>query len=151
VSDTNPESGFSAAGVWGESDDIGVIGSSSNIGVLGVGGAGIIGISAATDGFGVLAEQGAEDALALGVAGRAVFTRSGKATVGAGNKSKTVNLGDCTPETIIIAVLANNRAGRYVRAAVPSTGSFKIYLNQTVSSSTKVSWIAFTDPSTLLG
>ena len=151
VSDQSPDpDNFTAAGVWGESADVGVIGS-GGVGMLGDGGVGVIGISGATDGFGVLAQQDADDALALGVAGRAAFTRSGKTTVSAGNKSKTVNLADCTTQTIVFAVLASNRDGRYVRAAVPSAGSFKIYLNGNVSSSTKVSWIAFSDPATLLG
>jgi hypothetical protein len=48
-------------------------------------------------------------------------------------------------------VLANNRDGRWVRAAVPTNGEFSIYLNRNVGSDTKVSWIAFTDPNTLLG
>jgi hypothetical protein len=151
VSDPSPDpDNFTAAGVWGESGDIGVIGSGT-VGLLGDGGIGVVGVSGASDGFGVLAQQDADDALALGVAGRAVFSRSGKTTVKAGNKSKTVNLADCTAQTLVIAVLASNRDGRYVRAAVPSGGSFKIYLNANVSSDTKVSWLAFSDPATLLG
>lgn len=151
VSDPSPDpENFTAAGVWGDSGDIGVIGSGS-IGVLGDGGAGVIGVTASPFGFGVLAESDDVDGLGLGVIGKAVFTRSGKVTVKAGNKSKVVNLPDCTAQTLVIAVLANNRDGRYVRAAVPSAGSFKIYLNANVGSDTKVSWIAFTDPDTLLG
>jgi hypothetical protein len=37
-------------------------------------------------------------------------------------------------------VLRSNRSGRYVRAVVPTAGSFTIYLNTTVTSSTYVVW-----------
>ena len=147
VTSPDPEN-ISATGVWGDSPDVGVLGSGS-VGVLGDGGIGVVGVSGAPDGFGVLAQQDADDALALGVAGRAAFTRSGKTTISAGNKSKTVNLADCTTNTLVFAVLASNRDGRYVRAAVPAAGSFKIYLNANVSSSTKVTWIAFSNPNLL--
>jgi hypothetical protein len=37
-------------------------------------------------------------------------------------------------------VLHSNRASRYVRAVVPTTGSFTIYLNTSVTSATYVAW-----------
>jgi hypothetical protein len=37
-------------------------------------------------------------------------------------------------------VLNSNRSGRYVRAVVPASGKFTIYLNSTVSSSTYVAF-----------
>jgi hypothetical protein len=58
-----------------------------------------------------------------------------------------VSLGGVTASSLVFAVLAQNRSGRYVRAAVPESGKFTIYLNQNVSSDTKVSWIVFTNPS----
>ena len=139
-----------ASGVWGDSDDIGVIGS-GGIGVLGDGGFGVLGTTAAADGAGVWAESTVNSAVALAVSGRAVFSRSGKATIKGGNNKKVVTLPGCTASTLIIAVLAQNRAGRYVRAAVPESGKFTIYLNQNVGSATKVSWIALTNPVNLLG
>ena len=149
--DTTPdiESGI-GSGVWGDSPDIGVFGGGS-IGVFGDGGFGVLGSTSAVDGAGVFAESTIADAVALAVSGRAVFSRSGRATVNAGTKKEVVNLAACTANTLVIAVLAQNRDGRYVRAAVPEAGKFTIYLNANVGSNTKVSWIAFTNPLTLTG
>ena len=138
------------SGVWGDSPDIGVFGGGS-IGVSGDGGFGVLGSTSVTDGAGVFAESTVGDAVALAVSGRAVFSRSGRATVNAGSKKEVVNLAGCSSNTLVIAVLAQNRDGRYVRAAVPEAGKFTIYLNANVGSSTKVSWIAFTNPANFLG
>lgn len=145
-SDPSPDpDNFTAAGVWGESGDWGVIGSGSG-GVLGDGFFGVFGGTAAPGGVGVFAAGDDPAAFGLFVAGRAMFSRSGRATVNAGNNKKVVNLAGCNSNTLVIAVLAQNRAGRYVRAAVPETGKFTIYLNNDVGSNTKVSWIAFSNP-----
>jgi len=145
----DPEVGI-GSGVWGDSPDIGVFGGGS-IGVEGVGGFGVLGSTSAEDGAGVFAESTVNDAVALAVLGRAVFSRSGRATVNAGKKKEVVNLAACTANTLVIAVLSQNRDGRYVRAAVPESGKFTIYLNRNVGSNTRVSWIAFTNPATLTG
>jgi hypothetical protein len=149
-SDPSPVEGFVGAGVWGDSADWGVIGTGSG-GVLGDGVIGVYGFTGAGDGFGVLAESSETNALALGVAGKAVFSRSGRTTVNSGSKKKVVNLAGTTANTLVFAVLAQNRDGRYVRAAVPESGKFTIYLNANVGNDTKVSWIAFTNPNTLTG
>ena len=150
VSDIEPESGFTAAGVWGESGDFGVIGSGFG-GVLGDGVLGVFGASSEADGIGVLAVADAPSGFGLLVDGRAVFSRSGRTTVNSGSRKKVVTLAGCTAATLVFAVLAQNRAGRYVRAAVPEAGKFTIYLNNDVGSDTKVSWIAFSNPSTFSG
>ena len=145
----DPENGI-GSGVWGDSPDIGVFGGGS-IGVQGFGGFGVHGSTAVADGAGVFAESNVNSAVALAVLGRAVFSRSGRATVNAGSKKEVVNLAACTANTLVIAVLSQNRDGRYVRAAVPEAGKFTIYLNRNVGSNTKVSWIAFTNPDTFTG
>ena len=142
--------GFVGSGVWGDSPDIGVFGGGS-IGVFGDGGFGVLGSTSVPDGAGVFAESTEADALALAVSGRAAFSRSGRSTINAGTKKKVINLVACTANTLVLAVLAQNRDGRYVRAAVPEAGKFTIYLNRNVGSDTKVSWIAFTNPATLTG
>ena len=111
----------------------------------------MLGSTSVEDGAGVFAESTVNDAVALAVLGRAVFSRSGRATVNAGSKKEVVNLAACTANTLVIAVLAQNRDGRYVRAAVPEAGKFTIYLNRNVGSNTRVSWIAFTNPATFTG
>ena len=151
VSDASPVPDvLTAAGVWGESPDWGVIGSGSG-GVLGDGFFGVLGGSATPGGVGVFGIGDDPDAFGLVVDGRAMFSRSGRATVNAGKKKKVVNLAGCTANTLVIAVLAQNRASRYVRAAVPEAGKFTIYLNNDVGKNTKVSWIAFSNPATQTG
>jgi hypothetical protein len=149
-SDPSPDEDFVGSGVWGESADWGVIGTGSG-GVLGNGIIGVLGTTLEPDGVGVLATVDDPGALSLVVDGRAAFSRSGKATVNGGKNKEVVNLPGCTANTLVIAVLAQNRSGRYVRAAVPESGKFTIYLNGNVSNNTKVSWIAFTNPATLTG
>ena len=124
--DPSPDPSFVGSGVWGDSPDIGVVGT------------GTIGVYAAGD-------------LALVADGRAAFARSGKTTVRSGNNKKAVNVGGVTSSSLVLAVLAQNRSGRYVRAVVPESGKFTIYLNRSVGSDTKVTWIVFTNPSNFSG
>jgi hypothetical protein len=144
-SDPSSVEGFVASGVWGDSADIGVIGSGS-VGTYGEGFVGAVGYSEAAGGAGVEAIGGTSSAVALHVVGRAEFTRSGRTSVGAGKAKKEVTLAGCTTSTLIIATMAANRSGRWVRAVVPASGKFTIYLNSSVSSSTQVAWIALTNP-----
>lgn len=150
VSDASPDPAFTAAGVWGESGDFGVIGSGLG-GVLGDGVLGVFGASSEAGGIGVVGVADDPTGFGLLVDGRAIFSRSGRATVSSGSKKKVVNLAGCTAATLVFAVLAQNRDGRYVRAAVPASGKFTIYLNANVGKRTKVSWIAFSNPSTFTG
>jgi hypothetical protein len=144
-SDPSSVQGFAGAGVWGDSPDFGVYGT-GNVGVFGVGPVGAIGETDVSGGIGVAAISDVASALALRVIGRAEFTRSGKATIAAGKASKSISLAGCTTSTIVFALLASSRGGRWVRAVVPTTGSFTVYLNTTVASNTAVAWIAFTNP-----
>ena len=126
-------------GVWGDSPDIGVYGSGS-VGVEGYGGWGVAGFANGTVGsIGVYA-QADLPSRALYVDGKAHFSRSGRSTIGAGRSSITINLTGTSSGSRVFAVLHSNRAGRYVRAVVPTTGKFTIYLNTTVTSATYVAW-----------
>lgn len=138
-----------ATGVWGDSDDVGLYGS----GVVGVRGDGVVGIfgrgdaggvgvygQAGAGGFGVQAVGATATDVALSVAGKVQFSRSGRATIGSGRANIRVNLAGVSAASRIFAVLHSNRSGRYVRAVVPSAGYFIIYLNTTVTSSTYVAW-----------
>ncbi len=51
-----------------------------------------------------------------------------------------ISLAGVASNSRVFAVLASNRSGRYVRAVVPTTNSFTIYLNTTVTSTTVVTW-----------
>jgi hypothetical protein len=129
-----------ASGVWGESDDIGVAGG----GGVGVRGDGFFGMVAAgaVGGTGLRTWGGAGTGtdIALDVRGKALFSRSGRATIAAGQSTKKINLTGVSFSSLVFAVLRSNRSGRYVRAVVPTAGSFTIYLNTTVTSSTYVVW-----------
>jgi hypothetical protein len=127
------------AGVWGDSPDSGVYGSGS-IGVEGFGGWGVAGF--ANDAVGSIGVYAQADlpSRALYVDGKAHFSRSGRSTIGAGRSSIKINLNGTSSGSRVFAVLHSNRAGRYVRAVVPTTGSFTIYLNTTVTSATYVAW-----------
>jgi hypothetical protein len=131
---------YEGSGVWGDSPDDGVVGSGGLTGVLGFGGnAGVVGVGGA-GGIGVWAIGNTATDVALRVNGKVVFSRSGRTTLGAGRSSLKVNLAGVTSASRVFAVLHSNRSGRYVRAVVPTTGSFTVYLNTTVTSATYVAW-----------
>jgi hypothetical protein len=130
-----------ASGVWGDSDDIGVAGS-GGVGVRGDGFYGMVAAGQSAGGTGLLAwgGNGNGNDVALDVRGRAKFSRSGRATIGAGKSTIKINVTGVSWSSLVFAVLRSNRSGRYVRAVIPTTGSFTIYLNTTVTSSTYVVW-----------
>jgi hypothetical protein len=138
-SPTQPDPEFFATGVWGDSDDVGSYGSGA-IGLMGDGLFGVVGRGFA-GGTGVQAQAFDEDTdVALRVLGKVQFSRAGRNTIGAGRSSIKIIRAGVTSSSRIFAVLHSNRAGRYVRAVVPTTGSFTIYLNTTVTSATYVAW-----------
>jgi hypothetical protein len=147
-SQADPDTG-AGAGVWGQSDDTGVIGTGS-AGVIGFGGIGVWGAGGGAPGVigdsdtatipGVLARGSTSTGIALQVAGKVIFSRSNRSTIGSGKASVKVTLAGVSASSRIFAVLHSNRSGRYVRAVVPGAGYFTIYLNTTVTSSTYVAW-----------
>jgi hypothetical protein len=155
-------------GVWGDSEDIGSYGSGGFVGVEGdafaPGGTGVVGYADQTGGTGVLgfandtsstgvlgiaAQAGGvgveayapdTDQVALKVTGKVQFSRAGRNTISAGHSSITVAKAGVSSSSRIFAVIASNRSGRWVRAVVPTTNAFTIYLNTTVTAATYVSW-----------
>jgi hypothetical protein len=125
-------------GVWGDSDDVGVFGF-GGAGVYGVGDYGVIGESISTS-PGVLAIGQSASDVALEVQGKVKFSRSGRATLGAGRSNIRVNLAGVTSSSRVFAVLHSNRTGRWVQSVIPTTGYFTVYLNGTVASSTYIAW-----------
>jgi hypothetical protein len=144
---------FVATGVWGNSDDIGVFGSGS-IGVNGYGGYGVLGEANNTSGSigvngiagtsagsaGVRAYAPTTNQYALKVSGKVNFSRSGRKSMASGHSTLTIYLAGVTTSSKVFAVLATSESGRYVRAVVPASGSFKVYLNTTLTSSAVVAW-----------
>jgi hypothetical protein len=127
-------------GVWGDSDDIGVYGSGT-WGVNGYGAVGVEGDANSQPGsVGVWAYAPTTAQYALVVQGKASFSRSGRVSMSSGKSSKAVTLAGTTATSKVFAVLATSESGRYVRAVVPASGKFTIYLNTTLTSSAVVSW-----------
>ena len=139
------------SGVWGDSGDAGVVGT-GGLGVLGLGNFGVEGDGFGTGGTGVFGYAGgpgtigvqafaaSTDRVALKVTGKAQFTRSGRATISAGASSKAITLAGVSTSSLVFAVLASNRSGRWVRAVVSAAGKFTIYLNTSVTSASYVFW-----------
>jgi hypothetical protein len=105
---------------------------------------GVVGRSDSPSGFALLARNTA-GGTALEADGKIRFKRSGKTTMAAGTSSRKVTLSGVSTSSMVFAVLASSRSGRWVRAVVPGSGYFTIYLNTTVLSSTSVSWFVL-DP-----
>ena len=57
-----------------------------------------------------------------------------ESSMSSGTRTKTVSLPGTTSTSKVFAVLATSESGRYVRAVVPASGSFKIYLNTSLTS-----------------
>ncbi|HSK51798.1 MAG TPA: hypothetical protein VLA44_03525 [Clostridia bacterium] len=146
---TPPESEFAAAGVVGQSPDIGLYGDGyygsvgwGFYGAAGFGHVGLLGEALDPGGYGVHAVGDTTTNFGLRVDGRIRLTnRAGRATIGAGRSSVVVNVSGATTVSRVYAVLNSNRSGRYVRAVVPSAGKITIYLNSTVSAASTVSWL----------
>lgn len=137
----NGESG-AYIGVSGYGEWVGVVGQSTNgRGVVGSTDSGTAGYFSARTGRGVYAAAGATGT-ALQVSGVARFSRSGKLTIPAGETSVTkvgVPLGS---DSLVLAVLQQDRPGVWVRAVVPDPAAdqFTIRLNSPVIAATGVAW-----------
>jgi len=122
------------SGVWGTN-------SGGGYGVSGsTGGASTAGVWGVNSGTGIGVRATSSAGTALRVEGKASFSRSGKTKILAGHSSKAVSLSGVTSGSLIFAVLTSNRSGRYVRAVVPGSGSFTIYLNTSVTSDSYLAW-----------
>jgi hypothetical protein len=149
---------FGISGVMGHGSLNGVLGAAGALGatgVFGIGNAfsgatgvwgqasayGVRGEATLETGAGVLAEN-AHGGPALQVSGVAKFSRSGLTIVPSGTPKVTVQGVALTVESMIFAVLQQNRAGVWVRAVQPNlaASSFTIYLNNSVPSDTRAAW-----------
>jgi hypothetical protein len=127
-------------GVWGDSEDFGVYGSGT-WGVVGYGGIGVEGDANDQIGsVGVWAYAPSTSQYALRVSGKVNFSRSGRIAMSSGRSSVAKTLAGVTSVSKVFAVLSTSESGRYVRAVVPASGKFTIYLNTTLTSSAVVSW-----------
>jgi hypothetical protein len=128
--------GGNGIGVWG-------MGQGTGAGVLGTGfdGPAVHGRADFADAIGVLAENTA-GGVAFKATGPARFSRSGVLTVPAGKSAVTKTGVALTSASLVLATLQQDRAGVWVRSAVPdaAASSFTIHLSKAAPASTKVAW-----------
>jgi len=114
--------------------------------------AGVLGVNTATSATGALgmgvagvrAMQGTAG-VALSVLGKAHFSRSGVATVPAGQRFVKVNLPALSEYSFALATLQQYRADLWVQSITVSAGSgaIYIYVSQRAPSDTRVAWVVF--------
>lgn len=122
-------------------------------GVASAGGsAGVRGINTATDSAGALGVGGAgvralqgTVGVALSVLGKAHFSRSGVATIPAGQRFVKVNISGLTDYSFALATLQQYRQNLWVQSITVSAGSAAIYIyvSQYAPSNTRVAWTVF--------
>jgi hypothetical protein len=134
----SPTTDTVGAGVVGDSDDWGVYGQGT-VGVYGYGSVGVVGESAGPD-AGVVALAASATDLGLEVVGKAKFSRSGRTTIAKGKASIKINLAGTSTSSHVFAVLGSVQTGRWVRAVVPSSGSFTVYLSASTTAAAFVHW-----------
>ena len=137
-SPASPTTDTVGTGVFGDSDDWGIYGQ-GNIGIYGYGNVGVVGESAGAQ-AGVVALGASASSVALEVIGRAKFSRSGRTSMGKGKSSLKVTLAGTTTSSHVFAVMGSVQTGRYVRAVVPASGSFTVYLNTTTTAAAYIHW-----------
>ena len=147
-----------SAGVWGDTHNgTGVFGSGS-VGVYGLGNYGVIGDVGPTGvgvygwtgeayapappmGVGVYARAETSSQVALQVAGKVKLSRSGRTSIGSTATTKTISMAGVTTSSYIVATMQTNVSGVYVRAVVPASGSFKIYLSKAAGKTVVVGYV----------
>jgi hypothetical protein len=104
-------------------------------------GTGILGEATNPGAKAIVASHSDPAEIALAVTGKAVFSRSGIATIPMGTSSATVSGVPLTVSSIVLATVQTNN-GVYVTAAVPNVpgSSFTLYINRKAPSSTPVGW-----------
>jgi hypothetical protein len=142
------DTSYAAAGVWGDSPQgVGVVAtgdwgayafglSTALVGDATAAGVGVYGFTGDVDipappaGIGVYARAASNAQVALQVQGKVKFSRSGRTSIGSTSTSKIVSMSGVTTSSYIIATLQTSVSGVYVRAVVPASGSFRIYLSK---------------------
>jgi len=135
--------GVFGVGYWGVLGT-GGIGIAGDVGVDSVGVYGFTGVEAAPTppgGVGVYARAETTSLTALQVVGKAKFSRSGRVSISSTATSKTVVMGGVSTSSYIIATLQTSVSGVYVRAVVPASGSFKIYLSKAAGKTAYIGYL----------
>ena len=132
---------FSGNGFAAGDGVLGFSGEGAGVHGLSNSGTGIFGEATNTGAKAVVASHSNPAETALAVTGKAVFSRSGIATIPVGMSSVTVPGVPLTASSLVLATVQTNN-GVYVTAAVPNVpgSSFTIYINRKAPSNTPVGW-----------
>ena len=141
--------GSGIIGVYGSASSIGVAADGADAGVFGqtmTGGIAVVGlIGTGPDtmpaSVGVFACGTDAGTTALQVSGKVKFSRSGRISIGGTATTKTKTMSGVTTSSYIIATMQTSVSGVYVRAVVPASGSFKIYLSKAAGKTVYVGYL----------
>ena len=132
-------------GFSGEEQGVDLPAPPPSTGVAGVAGllgsVGVRGHAMSGSAIGVLASSATVAQTALQVSGKIKLSRSGRASVGSTSSSRKVTMAGVTTSSYIIATMQTNVSGLYVRAVVPTTGSFTIYLSKAPGKTAVVAYV----------
>ena len=137
----------SSNGVYGFAGDEDIHAPVAQAAVLGTAGlgatTGVRGHAAAGASYGVIASASTTSGqYALYVSGRLRLSRSGRVAIASTATSKKVTMTGVTSSSYVIATLQTlATSGCYIRAVVPTTGSFTIYLSRTPAKTAYVGYI----------
>jgi hypothetical protein len=139
---TNESQGVSGFAMYGDATTgFGVGGNAtSGRGVVGTSFSGVGVEGHSPTGIGVYAKSENDIGTGLWVDGKVHFSRSGRTWIRAGQASLKIAAQGTAGNSRVFAVLASNRPGRYVRAVVPTTNAFTVYLNASALSDSVVTW-----------
>jgi len=123
---------FGVYGYPGSAGGAGVLGQAdpTDVGLYGWTGDPKVGPGVPPVGVGVYAAAQTTALTALAVSGKVKFSRSGRKAMTSKLVSINVPLAGVTKASYVIATLQTSVTGCYVRAVVPATGSFTIYLSK---------------------
>lgn len=137
--------GQGQVGVAGDvfSDETGVFGfSGDDVIPEAPAGAGVVGQAGPNGKYGVVARATAvATQYALYVDGKVHFSRSGRVSIGSTSTSRKITMAGVTSASYVIATLQTSVSGCYVRAVVPTTGAFTIYLSKAPGKTVYVGYV----------
>jgi hypothetical protein len=133
-------------GVYGFAGDEEILAPIAPAGVLGIAGVGaptgVRGHAAAGATYGMVASASSMSQTALYVAGKLKLYKSGRVAIGSTATTKSVSMAGVTTSSYVIATLQTvATSGCYIRAVVPGTNTFTIYLSRTPGKTVYVGYV----------
>ena len=131
-------------GVYGFTGDVALVTPPPATGVAGIAaqtGVGVRGHASSGTATGVLASAATTAQIALAVSGKLKLSRSGRVSIGSTSSSRKVTMAGVTSSSYVIATVQTSVSGLYVRAVVPTTGFFTIYLSKAPGKTVYVGYV----------